>query len=156
MVGLPCSGKSTWIKQQPFNGVIVSFDDHITQNLDANYNKAWDKYQALNESQKTEIFLAINAKFEKAVKLNQNIIVDFTSLTVMDRKKWLDMTPSHYEKSAVILDNDLDVILRRNKERAEKTGKFIPVDVLDSMRGRYQEPCKDEGFDRVVFRSLKV
>ena len=68
----------------------------------------------------------------------------------LDRKKWLDMTPEYYEKQAVVLDNDLDIILRRNNERKDK---FIPVDVLDAMRNKYEEPNIDEGFDRVVFRA---
>ena len=99
MVGLPCSGKSTWIKKQKFNGNIISFDNYLTEKFDKNYNKAWSKYQALNASDKTNI---------------------------------------------------LDIILRRNNERKDK---FIPVDVLDAMRSKYEEPNIDEGFDRVVFRA---
>jgi len=151
LVGLPCSGKSTWSKINATTETIISFDNYLVQEIDPNYNRAWDKYQALNESKKTEIFLKINASFEKAIALNENIIVDFTSLTVMDRKKWLDMTPSSYEKRAIIFNTSFDIILVRNNKRKNKT---IPKIVLEDMKKRYQKPSLEERFDTLLYPSF--
>ncbi len=89
LVGLPGSGKSTWIKNNKhFLGddvVIVSSDDYIEARAaeeGKNYTQAYDAHigGATMHAKKT---------FSEAVKSERNIVVDQTNMGAKRRRSWL-------------------------------------------------------------------
>lgn len=148
MVGLPGSGKSTWIKNN-LNGenfVLVSSDDIIDK-------IAAEKGITYSDAFKSSIGFATGEMkriFEDAVKQNRDIVCDQTNVSKKKRKGILNKIPNNYKKIAVVFETDDALIAQRLKSRAEETGKHIPDHVVDSMAKSWQAPTKEEGFDEII------
>ena len=151
MVGLPGSGKSTWIKNKLASDstayVIVSSDDEI-ERLAAqdglSYNDGFDKYVG----QATSI---MKQKFREAVNNNENIIWDQTNMTPKKRRTILQQVPATYRKVAIVFELDDNELNNRLNKRSRETGKTIPAHVIKSMAQSYIPPAKSEGFDEIRF-----
>ena len=149
LVGVPGSGKSTWITSK-FDHVevhddicVASTDDYI------------DVYARKNNSTYDEVFKEYIKTAEKlmygcvknAVEGNCDIIWDQTNLTRKTRAKKLIMIPDRYRKVAVVFPTpELEELGRR---LASRPGKTIPKHVMDSMIASFQYPEYDEGFDEI-------
>lgn len=148
LVGLPGTGKSTWIEEQGFkedqDTVILSTDRFIevtAEVMKVTYTEAFPKLIKLAEQDLAD-------ELEYAIEDNMNIVWDQTNLSVASRKKKLLKIPAHYRKVAkVFLPTDEHEAWLNSPERA---GKVIPKNVLDSMRATFQMPTVDEGFDEVI------
>jgi len=149
MVGLPCSGKSTYIKENLKGFSVVSFDNYIMNRFDKNnYNNAYLKYSALGRTEKKLIFLEIRNQYCEMVIKNENIVVDFTNLDPKEMgRNWLDILPSNYRKSGVMLTPPMELILNRNSNRKDK---FIPIDVLNSMKKQFEKSNYQDIFDTLI------
>jgi predicted kinase len=148
LVGLPGSGKSTYItqlqKQKPY--AVVSTDDifeQIARDADIDYNEAFKTTSFKDVERK--MFIHLN----QAVNKKQNIIIDQTNMTVKSRARKLELVPKEYKKVAVVFNVDSTELQRRLDKREKETGKKIPSHVIDSMKTSYQEPSKSEGFNEV-------
>jgi predicted kinase len=143
LCGVPTSGKSSWVKNNP--GYIVISSDNIIENYAENVRLTYDEvfHDYINEA----ISLMLQ-QLKHAVENDQNIICDQTHLTPKVRKRKLKMIPSHYGKIAVYFEIDKEEMLKRN-HNPDRT-KIVPVDVLESMHGSYSRPCISEGFSQVV------
>jgi predicted kinase len=146
LVGVPGSGKSTWIKNQDWakDIPVVSTDKFI------------DEYAAQQGKTYNEVF---TERMPVAVKLmanqveickanNTDIIWDQTSTTVGARGKKLRMCPNYY-KIAVVFKTPDDVELQRRL--ASRPGKNIPKHVQEVMASqlRNEPPTLEEGFDEI-------
>lgn len=146
LVGLPGSGKSTYIKQLLADKlekdyVVLSTDDIIT---------AWGVTKGLNYTQAFKKFnfkkaqSGFNAQFKQAKNNHRNIIVDRTNLTPKGRAKLLSQIPPEYKTTAIVFEVAPEELQRRLKQRAEETGKLIPDFVVTNMMESYQPPTKSE------------
>jgi predicted kinase len=148
LIGAPASGKSTWsrsILSKDSSFVVISTDDLIEQygaEEGLNYSEAWPKYNG-------KATAVAKQKFASAVSSNSNIIYDQTNMGKKKRQSILSNVQDYY-KIAVVFDVDTKELFRRNKERAEKTGKNIPEHVIKDMLGRYEIPTTQEGFDKII------
>lgn len=147
LVGLPGSGKSTWIrnKEDAENFVIVSSDDEI----DAYAKSVGKTYSEVFDSQIKSATKMMNAKFDDAIAQHKNIIWDQTNMTSKKRKAILSRVPNVYKKVAVVFQVDDNELADRLKYRAEKEGKYIPQHVLNSMRVSFEMPSRSEGFHHI-------
>lgn len=136
LVGVPASGKSTWITQQSWatdpNCVIASTDQFVESyaiTMGKTYSEVFADYMptALQQMTKQVTYAHIQ---------RQTIIWDQTSTTVASRAKKLRMfaTPSNR-----ILQQRL----------ASRPGKEIPKNVMQAMINGYVMPTIDEGFDEI-------
>jgi predicted kinase len=141
MVGVPGSGKSTWIKNQDWAlGLTVVSTDNFVED----YARAQGK--TYNEVFKDYMPEAVKLMAEQVVfarKHGHTIIWDQTSTTVASRKKKFRMLPD-YEHIAVVFEtperDELDVRL------SGRPGKHIPKRVVDSMIDGFEMPSEEEGF----------
>lgn len=142
LCGVPTSGKSTWVKNNP--GYTVISSDNIIEKyastIKSSYNEVFDNY----------ITMAIDLMIDElchAVGSNKDIICDQTHLTVKSRKKKLKMIPDRYEKIAVYFELSEEEMLKRN--RNEDRTKTVPQRVLLQMFESYKRPTVEEGFSMV-------
>jgi len=154
LVGLPGSGKSTWIKNcqkdifeyMGLDFVVLSTDDYIEE-------KAKQEGKTYSEVFKKYIDEAGAHMFEElrsAIEDNRSVIWDQTNLTRKSRASKLAKFPKHYNKIAIVFCTSDEELERRLKERGEKTGKVISLEIIQSMKNQFELPSKDEGFDDVM------
>jgi predicted kinase len=146
LVGVPGSGKTTWIGKQMFdwtNTVIVSTDNHVEQ-----YAKSVGK--TYSEVFKDYMPIAVDLMTKTAVdafKNNKVVIWDQTSTTAKTRAKKLRMTPKHYTKVAVVFKTPAP---EQHAKMLDRPGKNIPDEIVQDMITRFEYPTEAEGFDRII------
>lgn len=147
MIGLPCSGKSTYINSHHEDDIKISRDDIIVEfgeKLGLNYNESFNHF---NGKKSSIINDELQYRINDAKKSDANIVIDMTNLGSKSRLKWFKIF-DNYNINAVVLLPELKTIQKRNIERSS-TGKFISDDVYDDMIKRFQMPLYSEGFDNI-------
>lgn len=149
LVGLPGSGKSTWVRSLMRNGgdyTVISSDDEIEAYA---RSKGLTYSDVFNDYVKTATSI-MNAKFKEAVANSANIIWDQTNMSAKKRKTILQQLPKKYKKVAVVFRVDRAELQARLDKRAREEGKFIPQHVVDRMERSFEMPTKAEGFDEII------
>lgn len=146
LVGVPGSGKSTWIKNQVWalGMPVVSTDAHVenhARKLGLTYSDVFNGYMP------TAVDLMVN----HAVHCRTNsldFIWDQTSTSIATRAKKIRMLPDYYKIAVVFKTPEPEELARR---LASRPGKNIPPEVSESMvrQLRDEPPTKEEGFDEL-------
>lgn len=144
LVGVPGSGKSTWIGSQSWaqDCVIVSTDGYVeleAERQGRTYSEVFDDYMPT----------AVKLMAEAVVNARENgrdIIWDQTSTTEGSRRKKFAMLPD-YEHIAVVFKTPEMAELKRRLE--SRPGKNIPSHVMVQMIRSFTMPTLDEGFAQV-------
>jgi predicted kinase len=146
LVGVPGSGKSTWISNQDWalGLTVVSTDMWVeiyAKEQGKTYSEVFTEYMPT----------AVDLMAEQVVFAREHghtIIWDQTSTTVASRAKKFRMLPD-YEHIAVVFRtperSELDVRL------SGRPGKHIPKNVVDAMIDGWQEPSEEEGFKEIWY-----
>lgn len=148
LIGLPGSGKSTWVNYQVDHAdaqedlYIASTDDYlerIAAEQGKTYNDVFaDNIKAAEKHMYVQLALATD--------LGHDIIWDQTNLNRKSRAKKLIMIPDHYEKIAIYFPMPDNL-----QERLDgRKGKTIPEHVMNNMVMSIEKPEKDEGFDMIM------
>lgn len=145
LIGVPGSGKSTWIKNQPWakDAVVVSTDNHVedyAEKMGKTYSEVFDKYMPIAVQLMTDD--VINAS-----KNNLDIIWDQTSTTVASRKRKFKMLPNYKHIAVVFTTPNAEELKKRLGNRP---GKTIPDHVIRSMINNFEMPTKAEGFSDII------
>lgn len=146
LVGVPASGKSTWIKDQEWakDCVVVSTDEFVedyARECGSTYSEVFEDYMPT----------AINLMAEKVIRAREagkDIIWDQTSTTVNSRKRKFNMLPKYHAIAVVFKTPEKDELKRRLESRP---GKNIPEKVMNQMINQYVEPTEEEGFKEIWF-----
>lgn len=156
LVGVPCSGKSTWIqnanleKGRGRDTTILSTDNYIEQ-------KAKERGLTYNEVFHDVIKEADRKMWDDlryAIDNGHNIIWDQTNLNRKSRAKKLIMIPITHHKIAVVFPTpDAETLNIRLNNRF---GKNIPWVVMMDMIHSFAFPSIDEGFDEIILHSEGV
>lgn len=150
-IGLPGSGKSTWIKSFKSStdrefAVISSDDilDRIAAEKGLTYTLVHKDFIGMATGE-------MKGNFRKAIEDGKSFIWDQTNMSKKKRRGILAQIPKDYYKIAVDFDVLPKELERRLDQRAKDTGKFIPKSVIEDFGKRYERPTKDEGFDEIVY-----
>ena len=144
LIGVPGSGKSTWVAHQEWADkcAYISTDIHIER-------QARFEGKTYNEVFKDFMPFAVKMMADDVVtarEAGKDIIWDQTSCTIASRRRKFNMLPD-YEHIAVVFKtperSELDVRL------SGRFGKHIPKKVIDSMIASWNEPTEDEGFKEI-------
>lgn len=151
LIGLPGTGKSTWVNEflgehKGANFGIVSTDNVIQTFASQNgftYNQFFN-----------DITYACAEKISHhTAKLlfehRRNVIWDQTNLTKKSRAKKLNMVPMDYKRTALYIMQPPGHQERLDK-RAIEEGKHIPDKVMASMSKSLQPPDFTEEFDTIT------
>lgn len=141
LVGVPGSGKSTWVKNQTWAlGMnVVSTDAWVeayAQQQGRTYSEVFEEYMPT----------AVRLMADHVVFCRENnldVIWDQTSTTVKSRQKKFAMLPN-YEHIAVVFQTPDEEEHRRRL--ATRPGKTIPEAVLHDMVWNFEMPTEQEGF----------
>lgn len=144
LIGVPGSGKTTWIANQEWAKDCV----HIST------DKIVEKYAEMQGKTYTEVFkdfmpMAVDLMTQEvllAKSQNKDIIWDQTSTTKISRLKKFKMLPNYEHIAVVFPTPDREELDRR---LASRPGKIIPSSVVDEMIANWEEPTTEEGFKEI-------
>lgn len=144
LVGVPGSGKSTWVRHQEWahKCVIVSTDDFVekyAKEVGSTYSEVFDDYMP------TAVKLMAD-KVIQAREEGKDIIWDQTSTTTGARRRKFAMLPD-YEHVAVVFNTPESEELARRL--ASRLGKNIPDHVMRRMIDYFEMPTTEEGFTEI-------
>lgn len=146
LCGLPGVGKTTYSRRAQFDGYVrLSTDDLLLKEMESNGLS----YQETFNAHILQAQFEVMERLKVGVKNEDNIILDQLNLNpTARRKKLLRVPPEVYTRVAVALEEDTEVLLKRNKERLDK-GMGLPESVLKRYVHTYVPPTISEGFDEI-------
>lgn len=142
MVGIPGSGKSTFINRilDPEEDVHISRDD-------VRFSIIHDKDQYF--SREGEVFREFIKRIKKAEAEGKNVYIDATHISRGSRYKLLSALNKRPEDFVVMMmTTPFDVCMERNAARSGK--KRVPDNSMHSMKNNYQAPALREGWKRII------
>jgi len=152
LIGVPGSGKSTYLMDKYDKGIIISRDDMLMKyakkyNIKGNYKLVWKQ---LTEDDHKNIDKMVEHSFQDAFKRSCDIIIDMTNTSPKTQRKWVNKTNKKYNSKAIVFCTDFDEIFERLEKREVVTGKSIPKDVVINMMKSLSVP--DYGtFDEIEY-----
>ena len=138
-VGLPGSGKSTWLKERRENGqyAVVLCPDDFRFDLTGQY------YYPPAED---DVWAQVKRAARVLLRNGYHVIIDATSLTAWSRKQWVKLAQTlEVPIDAYIFITPKDICLERNAER----DRVVPPEVINRMAAGFQEVDENEGFDAI-------
>ena len=145
LIGVPASGKTTWVEKNKGDALVISSDNLIEA-------YAADHGMTYNEVFKEQIKIAtavVKTEAQKAFAADQDVIWDQTNITKKSRASKLAMVPEHYRKIAVFFATPLEEEWQRRLN--SRQGKSIPAHILDSMVEMLEMPELDEGWHIIEY-----
>lgn len=141
MVGVPGSGKSTWIANQEWakDCVVVSTDKFVedyARTIGSTYADVFEEYMPT----------AIQLMAEEVVRAREaglDIIWDQTSTTAKSRLRKFSMLPKYDHIAVVFQTPQVEQLMYRLAGRPEKK---VPWEVVDGMIKNFEMPDSEEGF----------
>jgi predicted kinase len=146
LVGVPGSGKSTWVKDQDWMlGLTIVNTDAFVEDYARTQGKTYS--EVFTEYMPTAVgLMAEQVVF--ACEHEHTVIWDQTSTTVKSRARKFRMLPEYEHIAVVFRTPELDVL----KERlASRPGKDVPWEVVQGMIDNWEEPTNEEGFKEIWF-----
>lgn len=149
LIGMPCSGKSTWLEQNASFSIANSYilsTDNIIDSISFQYRMTY------NESFKDLIKFAttvFNNEIDYCIynALDQ-VTIDRTNLTPKGRSVFINkFKSSGYKVNAYVFETPDHE--EWNKRLDSRPGKNIPDYILENMRSYYVAPSLEEGFDEI-------
>jgi len=146
LIGVPGSGKSTWIKNQDWavDIPVVSTDNFVeayAKEQGKTYSEVFDEYMPI----------AVRLMANQALVCQANgldVIWDQTSTTQNSRKRKFNTLPDYEHIAVVFRTPDSEEL---EKRLASRPGKNIPNHVMRSMIDGFDEPTLDEGFTEIWY-----
>lgn len=144
LIGIPASGKSTWVKNQKWLGdsVIASTDSYV-EAFARSVNRSYTK--VFNEIMPKAVEQMANDVVE-AREAGKDIIWDQTSTTVSTRAKKIKMLDGYTKIAIVFKIPPMDVLKKR---LASRPGKDVPWEIVSNMIDNFEHPSLEEGFDQI-------
>lgn len=135
LVGLPGSGKSTYLKRIGVEG------------LSSDAIRKWLADDETDQTIHDRVFETLRYLLRQRLLLSRPVTyIDATNLTVAERAPYLGIGRSYgCEVEALFFDVPLEICRARNHQRP----RVVPDEVLDRMAARLTPPTLEEGFTRV-------
>jgi predicted kinase len=146
LVGVPGSGKSTWIANQLWvNDIPVVSTDHFVETYakeqGKTYSEVFDEYMPI----------AVKLMANQALICQANgldVIWDQTSTTAISRLRKFNTLPKYDHIAIVFKTPDPEELARR---LASRPGKVVPDSVVQNMIDNFEMPTEEEGFKEIWY-----
>lgn len=135
-VGLPGSGKSTWLARQGINAIS---SDEI---------RRWIADDPTEQGIHRIVFRTVRFLIVRRIEVGRPVTyVDATNLTRWERRPYIRLGQLYdCEVEAVFFDVPVEICLERNRLR----GRNVPEQAILDMQGRLVPPSVGEGFSAVT------
>ena len=136
LVGLPGSGKSTWLERQGFLGIS---SDRVRE---------WLADDATDQTIHARVFLTMRYLLRHRLAVGRPVsYLDATHLTPEERRPYIQIGQWYgCDVEALYFDVPLEVCRERNRRR----GRVVPEDAMERMAGKLAPPDTAEGFSKVT------
>jgi predicted kinase len=146
LIGVPASGKSTWVKNQEWAlGLTIVNTDLFVEDYARAQGKTYS--EVFTDYMPTAIDLMIE-QVVFAREHSHTIIWDQTSTTIKSRARKFHMLPDYEHIAVVFRTPEHKELVRRLMSRP---GKEIPDHVVASMIASWEEPTEQEGFKEIWY-----
>lgn len=144
LVGVPGSGKSTWVNQQSWSKSCVylssdKFIDEYAESVNKTYNEVFNEYIKTATQLLTKQAITVNVAETDA-------IWDQTNMSVKTRSSKLKLFPCYKKIAVVFKTPDKEELARRI---ASRPGKHISDSIISSMINNFEMPTEEEGFSEI-------
>lgn len=135
LVGLPGSGKSTYLERQGVTG------------LSSDAIRRWLADDEKDQSLHDRVFETLRYLLRQRLALGRAVTyIDATNLTPEERRPYVGIGKSYgCDTEAIFFDVPLEVCCARNRGRH----RVVPEDAMVKMAARLIPPAAEEGFARV-------
>lgn len=142
LIGIPCSGKSTYaaniILKKP-NALIIATDE-IRKKLTGTYKFSLDSNKMVFDIAKKMI--------DEALKQGFDVVFDATNTNKKYRNSIISIAKrNNFKIFAIVFKTPLKICLKRNSKRSLE--KIVPEDIIVAM-SKYADISKLEGFEEVI------
>ena len=158
LCGPPCVTKSTWVKNNVTDEIVISRDNLIESagtKRGMNYKEAYRFLSDNPDIEKSEVSELMNAAIINARKNGNDVVIDLTNMSKKSRRRWVNEFPK-YNKKCITFVSGFEKIKECNKKRYELTGKYISDGVVIDMLKRFSLPMYGEGFDELEFIWVEI
>lgn len=136
LVGLPASGKSTWLAR------------HRKPSLSSDAIRSLITGDEANQEHNRLVFSLLRSLVRARLSAGcPETWIDATALTRRERRSWIRLAQARScPVEAVFLDTPLEVCMARNAAR----GRVVPAAAMQRMARLLSPPTLDEGFERIT------
>lgn len=144
LVGVPGSGKSTWLKEQKIDDLcVIASTDSIIELAAEEQGKTYNDVFADLIDPATKFMMET---IRWGCSQGYDVYWDQTNLTAKGRKKKLGQLPP-YRRIAIVFPTPDKATLKTRL--ASRPGKNIPYPVMQNMLSNFEMPTLEEGFDEI-------
>ena len=146
MVGIPYSGKSTfiakhtWLNKMP----VLSLDDEVMALTCGNYS-LWP--EVIDDANRI-----LDEKLTRLIASQRSFVIDKTNVSKIERQKLIDrLKTAGYRLAAIVIDAPNEATLKQRI--LKRTDKKIPTEVIEQMKQNYFSGLNSltDEFDSVLF-----
>ena len=139
-VGLPGSGKSTYLKRRGVNAISSDEIRHLIAD------------DSEDQSVHAQVFATIRYLIRQRIAAGRVVTyVDATHLTRWERRPYVRLARKYgCEVEAIFFDVPVETCVRRNRRR----GRVVPEEVIRAMAELMEPPTVGEGLARILIPGL--
>jgi predicted kinase len=136
LVGLPGSGKSTWLGEAGYTA------------LSSDAIRKWLADDETDQTIHSRVFMTVRYLLRHRLAIGRPVtFVDATSLTPDERRPYIQLAQAFgCDAEAVFFDVPLEVCRARNAARA----RVVPDDAMEKLAAKLVPPSLEEGFTSVT------
>ena len=152
MVGLPASGKSTYIKENWGERNILSRDALLMSIANISSKFPVDYSTAFRTVDQKEVDKLHEEELRIRLKSKISFVIDRTNLTHKGRMKFINRArQAGFSIKIIVFLVDMQTIIDRNAQRTFFENKDIPIEVIKKMMKNFNIPFANEGEVEYIF-----